>query len=117
MHGVRQVIEFPGAPVKIDPEWDRNVRRLVDDCDRRGIPLIVRLSPMPRDLSDIKDFRPLEPWLKSLQESHRNVIVGSPIFLWYDPDLCWDQIHLNAAGGSAYLAVIAKDIRKVMGSR
>ncbi len=117
LHGVRQIIEFPGAPVKIDPEWDRDVRRLMDDCDMRGIPLIVRLSPMPRDLSDIKDFKPLEPWFKSLRQSHRNVIVGSPLFLWYDAELCWDQIHLNTTGGSAFLAVIADDVRKAMGDR
>jgi hypothetical protein len=114
LHGERRVIEYPGQRVKIDSEWDRNVRRLAQDCERMGVPLLMRFSPMPRDLSDVRDFRPLEMWSKTLRNSHRNVIVGSPTLLWYDPELCWDQIHLNDPGIAAYGAVLAKDVREAL---
>ena len=115
-HGERRTIEFPGEPVKVDDEWDRNVRHLTDDCERRRIPLIIRLSPMPRDLAQIKDFRPLDTWSQNLKNYHPHVIVGTPLLLWYAPELCWDQIHLNKSGGSAYLGVLASDVLRAIGS-
>jgi hypothetical protein len=114
-HGKRLELESLGEPVKIDPEWDRNVRLLAESCESMGIPLLIRFSPMPNDLSHAKDFSPIERWAQDLQRSYRHVIVGLPTLLWYDPELCWDHIHLNSRGVAVYMALLAKDARAALG--
>jgi hypothetical protein len=37
--------------------------------------------------------------------------------LWYDPELCWDQIHLNNFADSAFLAVLADDLLNALGDQ
>jgi hypothetical protein len=117
LHIPRWNTEPLGSPVKIEDEWDRNVRTLADDCETLGIPLLIRFSPMPRDMLHARDFSPLERWAKSVQESHRSVIVGSPLLLWYDPGLCWDHIQLNLPGVAAYTPVLAKEVREALGGQ
>jgi hypothetical protein len=117
LHIPRWSNELLGSPVKIEDEWDGNVRMLADDCEKLGIRLFIRFSPMPRDMLHARDFSPLERWAKSLQESHRSVIVGSPLLLWYDPELCWDHIHLNLPGVAVYTPVLAKEVREALGGQ
>jgi hypothetical protein len=114
LHGKRIELESPGEPVRINAEWDRNVRLLAETCQSMGIPLLIRFSPMPSDLSHVKDFSPIERWSHDLQKTNPNVVVGQPTLLWYDPKLCWDHIHLNVPGVAVYMPVLATDVRDVI---
>jgi hypothetical protein len=113
-HGPRDMIEFPGEPAKIQPEWDRSVRLLAESCQSMGIPLLIRFSPMPNDLSHVKDFSTIEQWSRSLQSAYANVHIGRPTLLWYDPTLCWDHIHLNTQGVAVYMTYLAKEVRDIL---
>ncbi len=113
-HAPRPEIESPGELAKIHTEWDRSVRLLAETCQNAGVPLLIRFSPMPSDLSHVKDFSTIEQWSRDLQATYPNVHVGSPILLWYDPKLCWDHIHLNAPGVAAYMAQLATEAHEVL---
>jgi hypothetical protein len=113
-HVVRPEIESPGEPVKIQDEWNRSVRLLAQTCQDVGIPLLIRFSPMPSDLSHVKDFSTIEQWSHDLQSAYPNVRIGSPILLWYDPDLCWEHIHLNDRGVAAYMSHLAKEAHDIL---
>jgi hypothetical protein len=113
-HVGREVIESPGAPAKIQSEWDRSVRLLAEACRNLGIPLLIRFSPMPSDLSQVKDFSTIEQWSRNLESAYSNVRIGRPALLWYDPKLCWDHIHLNASGVAVYMPQLATEIRDIL---
>jgi hypothetical protein len=34
--------------------------------------------------------------------------------LWYDPELCWDHLHLNAPGVAIYMPVLATEVREAL---
>jgi hypothetical protein len=113
-HGKRLELDLPGEPVRIQAEWDRSARLLAETCQNMGIPLLIRFTPMPTDLSHAKGFSPIEDWSQDLRRSYRNVIIGHPTLLWYDPKLCWDHIHLNAPGAAVYMALLANDVRAIL---
>jgi hypothetical protein len=114
LHGKRTELEWPGEPVKIQAEWDRKVRLLAESCESLGIPLLIRFSPMPSDLALVKDFSPIEEWSKDLHKSYRQALVGQPNLLWYDWQLCYDNLHLNTQGVAVYMAQLAKDVRDAL---
>jgi hypothetical protein len=99
LHGKRVKLEWPGQPVKIHSDWDHNVRLLAETCESKHVPLLIRFSPMPSDLSHVKDFSPIERWSQDLQRSYPKLTIGRPNLLWYDWELCYDNLHLNAPGG------------------
>ena len=113
-HAPRPEIESPGEPAKIQAEWDRSVRLLAVTCQDCGVPLLIRFSPMPRDLSHVKDFSTIEEWSQNVQATYPNVHIGRPTLLWYDPALCWDHIHLNAHGVAAYMVELAQVSHKLL---
>ena len=114
LHGKRIELEWPGEPVKIQVEWDRIVRLLAQSCETIGIPLLIRFSPMPSDLSHVKDFSPIEQWSKELHRSCRQARVGQPNLLWYDWTLCYDNLHLNPQGVAIYTPQLVKDVRDAL---
>ncbi len=116
LHGKRIGLEWPGEPVKIHAEWDRNVRLLAETCESLRIPLLIRFSPMPGDLSRVKDFAPIEEWSRDLHRSYPHLFVGHPSLLWYDWKLCYDNLHLNSPGVEIYMAQLAKDVQDVLGT-
>jgi hypothetical protein len=113
-HGPKHELELPGEPVKIEAEWDRNVRFLAKTCENMGIPLLLRFSPMPSDLSRVKDFSPIQRWSEDLQRAYPKLTIGHPTLLWYDPKLCFDHIHLNAPGVAVYTSLLAKDVQDIL---
>jgi len=114
LHGKRIQLDTPGRPVRIDATWDRSVRLLEERCESLGIPLLIRFSPMPRDLSQEKDFTPVEEWAHDLQDAYPRLHFGLPILLWYDWELCYDNLHLNAPGIEVYMKLLAKDVRPLI---
>jgi hypothetical protein len=87
LHGKICTLQSPGEPVKIHPDWDHNVRQLAETCERMGVPLLLRLAPMPDDLEHQKDFSPLERWSQDLQRCYPELRIGHPLLLWYDRSL------------------------------
>lgn len=113
-HGKTTELESPGQPVKINAEWDRSVRLLAETCDQMGIPLLIRFTPMANDYAHLKDYSPVERWSCDVEASCPGVTVGRPILLWYEPSLCWDFFHLNEAGVTTYMPVLAKAVQAVI---
>ncbi len=111
LHGKRIQLDAPGRPVRIDATWDRSVPPSEERCESLGIPLLIRFSPMPRDLSQEKDFTPVVKWAHDLQVAYPRVHFGLPILLWYDWELCYDNLHLNAPGIEIYMKLLANDVR------
>jgi hypothetical protein len=111
LHGKRIQLDAPGRPVRIDATWDRSVRLLEERCESLGIPLLIHFLPMPRDLSQEKDFTPVVSWAHDLQVAYPRLHFGLPILLWYDWELCYDNLHLNAPGIEVYMKLLAKDVR------
>ncbi|HXY34986.1 MAG TPA: hypothetical protein VEI07_12215 [Planctomycetaceae bacterium] len=114
LHGKRFQLDTPSVPVRIDPTWDRSVRLLEERCESLGVPLLIRFSPMPSDLAQEKDFTPVERWAHDLQAAYPRLHVGQPVLLWYDWALCYDNLHLNAAGIEVYMKRLAQDIRPLI---
>jgi hypothetical protein len=110
-------IERRGKPVTIPDDWTRGVRLLAETCQSQRIPLLIRLSPMPKQCEKMRDFSPVEKWAEDLQSSCPQLIVGRPILLWYDFDLCWDPFHLNTLGVAKYTPVIATEVRAALEKR
>ena len=50
-----------------------------------------------------------------MERDYRAMIVARPAVLWYDPELLWDSLHLNAAGVEKFMPVVAKDFESVLG--
>lgn len=114
LHGKRIDLDAPGVPVRIDPTWDHNVRLLVERCERLGIPLLIRFSPMPDDLAQVKDFSPVERWAREIKATYPHLHMGQPILMWYDWALCYDNLHLNGPGTAVYMKWLAKDIQPLI---
>jgi hypothetical protein len=114
VHGKRLDVESPGEPVRIADEWDQSVRKLAESCESSGVPLLIRFSPMPSNLSHVKDFSPIERWSQALRSSYPKVTIGRPELLWYEWELCYDSRHVNAQGVAVYTALLAKDVQNVL---
>jgi hypothetical protein len=110
LHGKIVTVRGSGEPVKIHAEWDHNVRQLAETCQALGVPFLLRFAPMAADVQGQKDLSPLESWLQDLQRCYPKMSVGNPHFLWYDRNLCWDDIHVNSPGAAVYASVLAKDV-------
>jgi hypothetical protein len=104
---------WPGEPIKVDADWDCGVRDLAETCRSRGILLLIRFTPVSAALSQ-KDYTRIERWAQVLQQSCHHVTVGCPTLLWYDPKLCWDGNHLNAAGAATFTSLLAKEVRAAL---
>jgi hypothetical protein len=105
-----------GKPVAIPDVWDRNVRALAETCRSRGIPLLIRFSPMPRECLSMRDYSPVEKWSQEMQGSCPGLTIGQPTLTWYDWELCWDAFHLNAQGVAKYTPFLATQVRAVLAS-
>jgi hypothetical protein len=116
VHGKTTDMEGLGRPVQIEPEWDHSVRLLAETCREMGIPLLIRFTPMASDYAHLKDYSPVERWAYELEASCPGVTVGRPILLWFDPSVCFDFMHLNDAGVSAYMPVLAQAVQAVIRS-
>jgi len=98
--------------VLIDSVWDAGVRRLAEKCNRVGLPLMIRLAPIPAEGSETLNFDKLERWLQEMRRSYRNVIIGTDHeILRYPPELFWDGTHPNAAGAEKFTETLAAEVR------
>ncbi|HXY37884.1 MAG TPA: hypothetical protein VEI07_26895 [Planctomycetaceae bacterium] len=115
VHGKIVMLDRPGVPIKIHEDWDHNVRSLAETCEKMGVPLLLRFSPMPSHLEHMKDFSPIERWAQDLQECYPKLTIGRPHLLWYDWAVCFDHVHLNSQGVALYTALLARDVRDLLG--
>jgi hypothetical protein len=113
-HGEPRKIARPGPPRLIRDEWDTGIGRIVQECEDSGIPLLIRLTPIPASIADARDFSPLADWSARLQSSHHTVTVRALPLLAYDAQLVYDLVHLNARGVAKFAPVIAADVQSVL---
>jgi len=107
-------LEWQGKPVAIPDEWTRGAEQLAETCQERGIPVLLRFSPLPAHCAPTRDFSPLTKWSESLARSCPGLTVGSPILLWYDWSLCWDTYHVNSEGVAKFTSAVAAEVRAVV---
>jgi len=77
--------------------------------------MIVQFLPVSDELRTARDFRPLMDWCASMERDYPVVVVSRPAVLWYDRELLWDSLHLNAACVEKFMPVVAKDMQSVLG--
>jgi hypothetical protein len=103
-----------GEPVTIPDEWTRGVEQLAEICREWGIPLLLRFTPLPEHCAATRDFSPVERWCKDLERACPELTVGQPTLLWYDWTLCWDAYHLNGAGVSKFMPLVADEVQGLL---
>jgi hypothetical protein len=104
--------------VLIDSVWDTGVRRLAATCDKVGLPLMIRLAPIPVEGSENLNFDKIERWLQDMRHSFPNLIVGTDReILRYPPELFWDGTHPNAEGAKKFTATLADEVRAAIDPR
>jgi hypothetical protein len=108
--------DAPNKPtVTVAKQWNPGVRELSRVADASGILLFIRLVPMVDTVTT--DYEPVRNWLHNLQHDDPGLIVIRPEILLYNPDLCWDYQHLNAAGVEKFSQSLAKDVTSVLSQR
>lgn len=112
-HGLGRALDMPGPAERVHPDWDGGLSSIVTACAESGVRLVIRFAPISSDVRSARDWSQLEQWSSGIESS--GVTVGRPIVLAYDPALCWDQVHLNAAGVEKFMPLVAKDVQAVLG--
>jgi hypothetical protein len=106
-----------GVAWTILDSWDRGMNELADACEAANALLLIRHSPLPRDWLHVRDFGPMEQWLRNFKAAHRNVVVPQPTILWYERDVMFDSYHLNTRGVERFTAQVAKDVQAALSAR
>jgi hypothetical protein len=105
--------EFENVRSGVAVEWDRGIRALNRLAESKGARLLVRLAPIRADAA-VLNFQDVRIWLQGIAKSEPGVIVRSDI-TYYDPALCWDLKHVNAAGAKKYTKLVADDVLAALG--
>jgi hypothetical protein len=113
-HSPPKGFDHVGDPVRIHPEWDRGVRGMIEACESAGVPVLFRFAPLPAQWKHVRDFAPLERWIDDLESSHGRPFFVRPIIEWYEPEICWDTLHLNARGVERFTTEVAKDVQAAL---
>src|SRR5580704_225129 len=101
--------------VLVDPVWSAGVRRLAETCRRAGVPLMIRLIPIPAEGSENLDVSQIERWPQDVAQSFPNVIIAdNPRVLRYGRELMWDGTHINAGGAAKFTERLAQDAKTLM---
>jgi hypothetical protein len=97
--------------VRIDPAWDRGVRRLASICQETNVPLLIRLGPIAADASQDLDFHAVEQWLNELKAANPRLLIASDNRLTrYPTELCFDPMHCNVAGAAKFTKQLAEEV-------
>jgi hypothetical protein len=116
-HGPHMELTELDKPYSVVPWMNEGVRafaRLAQSCPFR---LIIRLAPMSSDQSAWGGDEHLARWLKQIEGEFPEVSICRPEMLWYNPELCWDAIHLNKDGVERFTRVVAKEVTEFLGPR
>lgn len=116
-HGPHLVLTELDKPYSVVPWMDAGVRafaKLAQSCPFR---LIIRLAPMSSDQAEWGGDEYLATWLKQIEGDFAQVSICRPEMLWYDPEVCWDTIHLNTAGVERFTSLVAKDVTEALDPR
>jgi hypothetical protein len=101
--------ESPNKPtVTVASQWDPGLRELVNVAEANGVLLVIRLVPIVDTTKT--DYGPVRSWLGDIERKYERLAVIRPEILRYDPELCWDYQHLNAAGVGKFSRSLAKDV-------
>ena len=102
--------------VLVDPAWYEGLRRLAATCERVRLPLMIRLTPIPAEGSQILNFEQVAQWLKDVRSACPNAIIGAdPEIVRYPRELMWDGTHINTDGAAKFTAKLADDVRAAIG--
>jgi WD40 repeat protein len=102
---------WPGQPVKVHDEWDNAVKKLAEMCEKHGVRLFVRLTPIRKDYKDARDYSEVATWMNTLRDYH-HITVVDPILEFWDLDWHWDVIHLNGPGAKKFSSAIHKKLKE-----
>ena len=106
-----------GDAVYMSADWSAAIEAAIASSEECQIPLVLRISPISADMKGVFDFSPLEQRLRELSVRHPKLIVCQPTIDFYERPLCWDTIHLNAAGIARFMPVVVKDVQRALGSQ
>jgi|HubBroStandDraft_6_1064221.scaffolds.fasta_scaffold55080_1 hypothetical protein len=97
--------------VLVDPAWYEGLRRLAATCEKVRLPLMIRLTPIPAEGSQILNFEQVAQWLKDVRSACPNAIIGSdPEIVRYPRELMWDGTHINTDGAAKFTATLASQV-------
>jgi hypothetical protein len=106
------VAQWQGQSIEISQAWESALEEIADMSP--GTKLIIRTSPVRNDMGTARDFVDFERQLRGLQARHVSWSVCDSKTLWYEPSLCWDQVHLNRDGTATFMPIVAKDVQTVL---
>jgi hypothetical protein len=102
--------------VRIDPAWDRGVRRLASICQQAHVPLLIRLGPISSGASRDLNFSAVEQWLSELGASCPQLIIERDNrILRYPPEFCSDGMHCNFRGAVKFTSRVANEVLHALG--
>ena len=114
-HGAGVTIFLPLAePHSVITWMNDGVREFAKLARSHHFRLLIRLAPLSHNQAPW-DSECIPAWLKRLETEFPGVSVSRPEILWYDPEVCWDSIHLNARGVEQFTAKTAKDVVSLVG--
>jgi hypothetical protein len=110
------VLEALAEPHAVNPWMDDGVRAFAGLAQTHGFRLVIRLGPLSRDQAPW-DSECIPAWLKRLEGEFPQISVSRPEVLWYDRQVCWDCIHVNAGGVKLFTETTARDVMNLVGTR
>jgi hypothetical protein len=116
MHNRDVFFEVLEEPHAVNSWANDGVRACAALAQSHSLRLMVRLAPLSTDRAPW-DRECIPAWLKQLETEFSRLSVGRPEILWYEPDLCWDGIHLNEQGVERFTAQTAEEVTALLGPR
>jgi len=110
------VLDALAEPHSVNSWMDDGVRAFAGLAQTHGFRLVIRLGPLSRDQAPW-DSECIPAWLTRLEGEFPQVWVSRPEILWYDRQVCWDCIHLNAGGVKLFTGATARDVINLIGIR
>jgi hypothetical protein len=110
------VLEALAEPHTVNSWMDDGVRAFAGLAQTHGFRLIIRLGPLARDQAPW-DSECVPAWLRRLEREFPQVSASRPEVLWYDRQVCWDSIHVNAGGVKLFTGATARDVMNLIGTR
>jgi len=110
------ILEALSEPHSVNSWIDDGVRAFAGLAQKHGFRLLIRLGPLSRDQAPW-DSECIPAWLKRLEGEFPQVSASRPEVLWYDRQVCWDSIHVNASGVKLFTGATARDVMNLVGTR
>lgn len=103
----------PFAGQRVGSHNDEGVDAIVQQATRRGIPIVLRFTPLRGDAGAWGTA--IDVWLAELTARNRGLTVARPHLLQYDPGLFADWMHLNDRGAERFTGQVIEDVRARLG--